>query len=178
VLIVDEIVSLDGYAARPDGSIDFFLDLRDVVESVTWPERMPGVGAVLLGAQTYREFADYWPEQDATHHVNRIPKHVVSTTLDTAPWGEHEPLTVHRDAAAAVAAVGGTTDGDIIVWGSLALAGELFARGLVDELWLRVVPVAIGAGVGVLPPGDVRCDLLDHRGNERGLVTLRYAVRR
>lgn len=32
MVIVDLIVSIDGYAARPDGQIDWFLELREVVE--------------------------------------------------------------------------------------------------------------------------------------------------
>lgn len=177
MLVVDTIVSLDGYAARPGGGIDWFLGRRDVVEDVGWPERMPQVAAVLLGARTYREFADYWPTQDPSHPVNRLDKHVVSRSLAEAPWGTGS-LPVHRDGAAAAArAVQASTAGDVVVWGSLSLSRELFAHDLVDELWLRVVPVSLGAGESVLPARDVPFELLDARKGPAGAV-LRYAVQR
>ena len=176
MVIVDTIVSLDGYAARPDGRIDWFLELRDVVEAVSWPELMPQVQAGLFGAQTYREFSAYWPTQSPSHDVNRIEKHVVTRSLAEAPWGT-SALRIHRDGAVqALEDVVSATAGDVIVWGSLTLSRELFANGLVDELWLRVVPVALGEGVQPVPRRDLDFELLDCRRNEAGLLTVRYGA--
>ena len=96
MIIVDEIVSADGFAARDDGSIDFFVDIEGMVDSVGNAERMAGVSAVLLGARTYREFSDYWPDQRPEADVNRLPKHVLSRGLSSAPWGELPPAMVER----------------------------------------------------------------------------------
>jgi len=71
MIIVDEIVSADGVAARPEGSIDFFVEREGLVDSVGDAERMSRVRAVLLGAQTYREFSAYWPTREPTLDVNR-----------------------------------------------------------------------------------------------------------
>src|SRR5216684_392448 len=51
---------------------------------------MAGNDAMLLGRQTYDEFAAYWPSADPadpiTAQMNGTPKYVVSTTLDKAGW--------------------------------------------------------------------------------------------
>ena len=178
MVIVDTIVSIDGYAARPNGQIDWFLELRDVVEDVSWPELMPQVQAGLFGAQTYREFAAYWPTQSPAYDVNRIEKHVVSKSLPSAPWGTSASLRIHRDGVVqALEEVRSSTSGAVIVWGSLGVSRELFANDLVDELWLRVVPVSLGEGLQPLPRRDLPFDLVDCRRNEAGLLTLRYRVR-
>lgn len=162
MIIVDEIVSADG-----------------LVDSVGQADRMPGVAAVLLGAQTYREFSAYWPMQDPTSYVNALPKHVISRSLPAAPWGDLPAAAVERDDPATVARrLHERYDGDIIVWGSLTLATSLFAAGLVDELWLRVVPVALGTGRGFLPAQDIAFSAVEAVGHPGGWSTLRYQVDR
>lgn len=66
-VIVEQIVSVDGYAAEEDGGIGFFYPGSDF--SDTEPDQMrmmSTVGAIVFGATTYRMFADYWPKADAT----------------------------------------------------------------------------------------------------------------
>lgn len=178
VIIVDEIVSADGFAARAGGAIDFFEDREDVVSSVGSPERMTQVSAVLLGATTYREFSDYWPGQSPAASVNRLPKHVLSNNLAIAPWGDLQPATVERgDAATVTRRLAGQYPGDIIVWGSLSVARAILAARIVDEVWLRVVPVAVGAGRTFFPEVDVPMSLVDTHVNANCLA-LRYRVSR
>jgi dihydrofolate reductase len=179
VIIVDEIVSADGFASRADGDIDWFLEVDGIVETVGSPERMSRVSAVLLGAQTYREFRDYWPAQDPASAVNRLPKHVASRTLVAAPWGDLPPAELERDdPASVVRRLEQRYDGDLIVWGSLTLAASLFDAGLVDELWLRVVPKALGGGRGFLPDRDIVFSDVEMVGHVGGWSTVRYVVDR
>jgi dihydrofolate reductase len=177
VLIVDEIVSADGYASRMNGDIDFFLEVDGIVETVGNPERMSRVAAVLMGARTYREFSDYWPTQDPTSAVNQLSKHVVSRTLEAAPWGDLTPAALEReDPATVVRRLEERYDGDLIVWGSLTLASAPFDAGVVDELWLRVVPVAIGGGRGFLPALDIAFAEVEIVGHAQGWSTVRYVL--
>jgi dihydrofolate reductase len=44
---------------------------------------------ILLGRVTYQEWASYWPtskDEPYASHINKTPKHVVSTTLDKVEW--------------------------------------------------------------------------------------------
>lgn len=183
-LTVEQIVSVDGYAADANGDIAFFeaVDQGDSNDAEQL-EFLKGVDAILLGATTYRMFADYWPNADpkverVAEPIARLPKFVVSNTLEAAPWGDGEIAILRGDGAEATRALKDRFD-HIIVWGSLTLADALFEAGLVDQLRLRLVPVLIGAGRSFTTArlGERRL-ALDHTIQQSsGHVTLAYEVR-
>ena len=183
-LTVEQIVSVDGYAADANGDIAFFeaVDQGDSNDAEQL-EFLKGVDAILLGATTYRMFADYWPNADpkverVAEPIARLPKFVVSNTLEAAPWGDGEIAILRGDGAEAARALKDRFD-HIIVWGSLTLADALFEAGLVDQLRLRLVPVLIGAGRSFTTArlGERRL-ALDHTIQQSsGHVTLAYEVR-
>ncbi len=90
-VIVEQIISADGFAAGPDGSLEFF-QLPGEFDS-TDPGQLAmleRVDAILLGANTYRMFSAYWPTADESTDagagpIHALPKHVVSSTLESAP---------------------------------------------------------------------------------------------
>jgi dihydrofolate reductase len=183
-LTVEQIVSVDGYAADTGGGIGFFEAVDDVdsndADQLAFLEN---IDAILLGANTYRMFAGYWPFADpAVEHVaepiNRLPKFVVSNTLEAAPWGDGTIEILRGDGAASAKALK-ERFGGIVVWGSLTLADALFEAGLVDELRLRVVPVLIGDGRSFTPArlGERRLALDHVVSHPTGHVGLTYRVR-
>jgi dihydrofolate reductase len=189
-LIVEQVVTADGYAADPDGGIGFFEALiptgDDGEPQLNDAEQLAYVSqadAILFGATTYRMFADYWPKADpAVEHVagviDRLPKLVVSNTLAEAPWGDGRIEILSGDGAERTAEVKQRFD-TTIVWGSLVLTDALFAAGLVDELHLRIVPVLLGDGRSFTPTAMTDRGLTLDRVAERpgGVVSLRYRVR-
>ncbi|WP_448811614.1 dihydrofolate reductase family protein [Agromyces bauzanensis] len=183
-LTVEQIVSVDGYAAEPDGGIRFM----EVVDGGDPNDEdqlafLDGVDAILLGANTYRMFAGYWPHADpeverVAEPIDRLPKFVVSNSLTDAPWGSGSIEILRGDGAESVAALK-ERFGGIVVWGSLTLADALFEAGLVDELRLRVVPVLIGAGRSFTPAslGERRLDLDHVVSHPSGHVGVTYRLR-
>jgi len=135
-LIVEQIISADGYAAELDGGIGFFSDARGINDAdQDQLRRLEGVGAIVLGRTTYRMFADYWPEADPVQEpvavpLNTIPKYVVSNTLDETPWGKRgDAVTVLRgDGTTSVRALRSRVDGDLIIWGSLTCPMRCYAQ--------------------------------------------------
>jgi dihydrofolate reductase len=183
-LTVEQIVTVDGYAADAKGGLDFFLATGEVdpndTDQLTFLE---DVDAILLGANTYRMFAGYWPKADpaverVAEPINRLPKFVVSNTLESAPWGDGEIEVLRGDGVEATRALKGRFS-HIIVWGSLTLADALFTAGVVDGLRLRIVPVLIGAGRSFTPErlGERRLTLDHTVSHPSGHVTLAYEVR-
>ncbi|KRC61385.1 hypothetical protein ASE14_10900 [Agromyces sp. Root81] len=167
-LIVEQIVSVDGYAADLDGGLDFIGAARggdpNDHDQLAF---LADVDAILLGANTYRMFAEYWPSADpevevVAEPINRLPKFVMSNTLESAPWGDGS-IEILRGVATEAVADLTTRHANIVVWGSLTLTDTLFRAGLVDVLRLRVVPVLIGAGRPFTPAdlGDLPLEL-DH----------------
>ncbi len=186
-VIVEQIVSADGYAEDAHGSIDFFVNADWINEVDTEQLRMlQGVGAIVFGAKTYRMFADYWPVADPVAEpvaapINTLPKFVVSSTLASAPWGAGDAAQVLRgDGVAAVRSLRQRVAGDLMIWGSLSLSDALLRAGEVDRLRLRMLPTLLGRGRSFTPPdlGPRRLSLARARSFEGGLVVLEYAVLR
>lgn len=186
-IIVEQIVSVDGYAAEEDGGIGFFYPASDF--SDTEPDQMrmmATVGAIVFGATTYRMFADYWPKADATVErvagpINDLPKFVVSSTLETAPWGGYPKVEIiHTDGVQALRELRARIAGDLIIWGSLTLCDALLRAGEVDVLRLRIVPVLIGRGRSFTPGdlGECRLSLVGANSFAGGHAVLEYAIDR
>lgn len=182
-LIVEQIVTVDGYAADAEGGLGFVETARggnpNDHDQLAFLE---GVDAILLGANTYRMFADYWPQADpgievVAEAINRLPKFVVSNTLTQAPWGDGSIEILRGDGVESAAALKNRFHA-IVVWGSLVLADALFEAGLVDELRLRVVPVLIGSGRPFTPAalGDRRLELDHVASHPSGHVGLSYRL--
>jgi dihydrofolate reductase len=186
-IIVEQIVSVDGYAAEEGGGIGFFYPANDF--SDTEPDQMrmmATVGAIVFGATTYRMFADYWPKADAKAErvagpINDLPKFVVSSTLSAAPWGDDGAVEILRgDGVEAVRALRARITGNLILWGSLTLCDALLRAGEVDVLRLRVVPVLIGRGRSFAPGdlGERRLTLVNAQSFTGGIAVLEYAIER
>lgn len=183
-VIVEQIVSLDGYAEDAEGGIGFFANADWINQADTDQLQMlSSVDAIVFGAKTYRMFADYWPTADPVAEpvavpISRLPKFVVSSTLESAPWGAGDSVEILRgDGVAAVRGLRQRFGGDLIVWGSLSLSDALLRAGEVDVLRLRMLPVLLGGGRSFVPPGlDPRPLSLRHGAFAGGVVVLEYVV--
>jgi dihydrofolate reductase len=150
-IVATENASLDGVIEQvgdwfaPAGAVD--ADDSDIV--ATLREQMDAQAALLLRRKTFEAFRGYWPGQtdDTTGiaaHLNRVPKYVVSSTLEEPRWAN---TTVLRgELADEVRALKTRVNGEIVVTGSIMLVHDLIAAGLVDEYRLFVYPIVVGRG--------------------------------
>jgi dihydrofolate reductase len=149
-------VSLDGFVARPDGSVDWTV-VDDELHS-WFAEHQRGLSASLYGRRLYELMAAYWPTGDtdpnATEPVREYarawqatPRIVFSSTLNSV---EHNSRLARGDIAEELARVREEFDGDIEVAGP-TLAGSFIRRGLVDAFGMMIHPVVLGAGKPFLP---------------------------
>ena len=152
-LIFQEFLSLDGYAADKDRSTKFFESseyAKDSDEDLL--SEMNRFDTILLGANTYKIFADFWPTATnddiiVADKLNSIPKIAFSSTLKEAPWGKWQPATIESgDAVKAVTQLKKQTGKDMVLWGSISLAQDLMRANTIDEYQLRIVPVLLGDG--------------------------------
>ena len=182
-VIVEQIVSADGYAEDADGGIGFFANAGWINAADTEQLRMlSGVAAIVLGANTYRMFAGYWPSADpATEPVavpiRELPKFVVSSTLESAPWGANDSAEILKgDGVAAVRELRQRFTGNLIIWGSLTLSDALMRAGEVDVLRLRMLPILTGSGRSFAPPdlGLRQMSLASVQSFEGGLIVIEY----
>jgi dihydrofolate reductase len=182
-IVVTEFISLDGIIDSPGGGDHphagwTFKDVDFVEEAYDIKGReMEDATALLLGRQSYDEFAPVWPSMDEFATYNAMPKFVVSTTLsgDTAPWGEGTVQVLR--SIDDVAALKETEGGEIHVHASARLAQGLAQAGLVDRYHLLVFPLLLGGGKRLFAEGDkTRLRLLEHAAYANGITLQRYDV--
>jgi dihydrofolate reductase len=182
-LIYSTIASLDGYVADEDGNFDWAEPDDEVHTFVNDLER--SVGTYLYGRRMYEvmlpwetmDLADREPFLRDFQQIWRAADKVVySTTLETVSSARTrlEPAFDADD----VRRMKTSAERDISVGGP-GLAAQALTAGLVDELHLFVVPVAVGGGDRALPD-DVRMqlELLDERRFGNGTVHLDYRIER
>jgi dihydrofolate reductase len=186
-LIIQDFVSADGFAADANNEFTFYeyLDGGTAEFDRSQLEWLKTVDTMVLGANTYREFAEYWPTPASKDEIiapslNGLRRVVFSRHLAKAPWGDMAEAAVESgDAIEAIRRIKGETDGDIVVWGSLTLAETFLAAGVVDSVRLVVMPIAIGAGRSVFPSGQDPnvLKLQSATMYDQGLVELVYGMR-
>jgi dihydrofolate reductase len=154
-IIVTEFITLDGVVESPGGNETphphggwQFL-YNDPLCQQYKVDELANADALLLGRNTYNVFAGYWPGQAGAAFadpINRLPKYVLTRTLQTAAWNNSHIL---RELADDVAALKNTSGGNILVYGSATLVKGLLHHDLIDELRLMVYPVSIGGGLRI-----------------------------
>ncbi|MEZ5292799.1 MAG: dihydrofolate reductase family protein [Vicinamibacterales bacterium] len=161
-------VSLDGFIARPDGTFDWIV--QD--EAIDFGAIFRQFDTLLMGRKTY-EAAAAQQGGGVTPGVRSI---VFSRTLPprTVPGLQ----VTNDDPVDTVRRLKGEAGKDLWLFGGGDLFRTLLAAGLVDTVEVAVIPVLLGAGVPLLPPGvETRLILCDHRvlpGS--GIVALAYQV--
>lgn len=165
-LIVQQWISADGFAADSRGTTAFF---EFEHYSQGWDEDqlqlMESIDTILLGANTYKMFLDYWPDADPDKEavspiLNATPKIVFSKSLGSAPWGKWEPAeVVSEDAVDHIKKLKQQPGKNMILWGSLSLCTALAEANLPDEYHLTVAPAFVGNGKHFLPEGKEWLDM-------------------
>ena len=182
-LVMLEHVSLDGFVAGPQGEMDWIgvdEEMFDYTARLT-----DAADTAVYGRVTYQMMAYYWPtaadNPDATRHdvdharwVNAATKIVVSRTAPDISW----PGTrlVAADVERTFETLKQQAGKDLLLIGSPGLAQTLLRADLVDQFWINVNPVVLGAGIPLFGPDLPRLDLelLDSRVFASGVIGLHY----
>jgi len=136
------------------------------------------IDALLLGRKTYEIFAAHWPRvtdpNDAVAGaLNKMPKYVVSRTLETVEW--HNSSLIKGDLVNEVAQLKRRHGREISVQGSSQLAQALIEHDLIDEYRLWFFPVVLGTGKRLFGPGTVPAALtLAGSNTSTGVVVNSY----
>lgn len=173
---------MDGYAADSNGNVNFIesttLNKYSDLEQLEW---LDTIGIILLGANTYRLFVDFWPTATTDQEViadklNSIPKIVFSKSITKAPWGKWpDAKIISTDAVEAIKKLKNEKGKDIVLWGSISLSQPLMKANLIDEYHFRIVPVALGSGRPLFEStGLLNFELYNSKRYDSGLMLLQY----
>ena len=177
-------MSLDGFAAGPNGELDWVAydeELEKYAEGI-----VASVGTALYGRTTYH-MMEYWrtmlDNPDATAHarahaawIEAIPKVVVSTTLSGVDW--HNTTIITDKVGEEISQLKRQPGKDIVIFGSPSLTQALAQLNLVDEYQLTISPVLLGNGMQFFAPLAAKqsLQLLSNQVFASGALGLHYQV--
>jgi len=168
-------ISLDGVVEAPDQwHFPYFNDEMGAVVGKSMSES----GTMLLGRQTYQEFASFWPNQNSDDPIaaqmNGTPKLVASTTLDSVEW-ENSTL-IKGNVAEELRKLKAQPGQNIGITGSATLIRSLLRDGVLDELTLLVHPIVVGKGKKLFDDmeAQVPLKLIDSQTFSTGVLALTY----
>lgn len=165
-------ISLDGYIARPDGSVDFLFMPKDYSMGPFFKT----IDAALMGRKTYE--VGLRMSGGKKLHTYGLATYVFTRSL---PPGERDGIVFTSDSPKEIVKSLRKRKGKHIwLMGGGELARDFFKEDLVDELYLGIVPVLIGEGLPLFPPGFPQREfkLLENKTYSRGLISLKYARNR
>jgi dihydrofolate reductase len=160
--------SLDGYIARPDGSVDFLFMPKDYSMGPFFAT----IDTALMGRKTYEvslrmgagDFGSSAMKSFVFSHSQSPGERNGVTFVDESPKSFLNKLRKRPGK-------------NIWLMGGGELARDFLKDDLVDELYIGIVPVLIGEGLSLFPSGFPQRDfsLLENKTYSRGLIALKYA---
>ena len=160
-------MSLDGFIAGPHGEYDWIV----MDPSIDFAALFKEFDTAVMGRKTYEVLT-----QGGQGAMPGLDVVVFSRTL---PAATHAGVRIFNDdPREIVAALKAKPGRDIWLYGGGALFRSLLDAGLVDTVEVAVVPVLLGAGVPLLPPGaTTKLVLTDQKIlPASGIVALSYSV--
>lgn len=162
-------MSLDGYIATEDDSLDWLSGAGDPSEDYGFESFLADIDLVAMGRGTY----DFIREVPELPYGNR-QVHVFTTRSDTLRNGFTPIKLTSREAVRHWEDLGIKhvyVDGGVVV-------SSFLGEGLVDDLTLTVVPILLGSGKPLFHRTGTTSalDLVDVRSFPSGMVQLRYAL--
>lgn len=144
-------MSLDGYIARRDGSVDWLDKFNSSGEDYGYYEFFDSIETVLMGSSTYRQILDFgeFPYKGKNCFVfsskNKKAKHVEFINADVRQFLQN--LKVKENEK---------------IWlvGGANLANQFIKHNLIDEYILFTMPVLLGSGIKLFDKTNQELPLL------------------
>lgn len=175
-------ISLDGFAAGPNGELDW-ISYDEELEKYA-EEIVSTVGAALYGRVTYH-MMEYWrtvpSNPSATKHelehaqwIENIPKIVFSKSLDKVEW--NNTRLIKDNIAEEISKLKQQPGKDLVIFGSPGLTQTFMQLDLIDAYQLTVNPVILGSGIPLFnnKKDKIKLKLLESRTLSSGVLGLHY----
>jgi dihydrofolate reductase len=161
-------VSLDGFIAGPNGEYDWIV----MDPSIDFGALFKQFDTAVMGRKTY----EVMTAQGGHGAMPGLDVIVFSRTLTPAVYPGVRITS--DDPSEVVAGLKAKPGGDIWLFGGGVLFRSLLDAGLVDTVEVAVMPVILGVGIPLLPPGaSTKLVLADQKALPRsGIVALSYSI--
>jgi dihydrofolate reductase len=161
-------VSLDGFIAGPEGEYDWIV----MDPAIDFAAMYKEFDTAVMGRKTYEVMT-------AQGGHGKIPGLEVIVFSRTLPPATYPGVRIVRDdPREIVSKLKMKTGRDVWLFGGGVLFRLLLDAGLVDTVEVAVIPVLLGSGIPLLPPGATTTLILsDHRVlPASGIVALSYSL--
>jgi dihydrofolate reductase len=111
---------------------------------------------LLLGRKTYDIFSSYWPRHKDNAigaSFDRATKYVASTTMLKSDW--EKTVVLKENIVDEIKKLKQSDGPELQVHGSGNFIQTLLKNDLVDELWLKIFPIALGTGKHLFEGGVI-----------------------
>ncbi|WP_316839155.1 dihydrofolate reductase family protein [Pedobacter gandavensis] len=172
-LILGLAITLDGYIEGPNGEYDWCFTDQDYGLDSFFKQ----IDAIFIGRKSYEMMQQQTEGQngETIPGMPVLPEYVFSKTLTSVKEGA---VLISGDSIAEARKLKNQAGMDIWLFGGASLFHSLMKEGLVDELWLSVHPILLGAGKLLFAEQEHRTKLklLESKTYESGLLSIRYGV--
>jgi len=182
-LVYSMLVSLDGYVATPEGSLEWARVDEDLHRAAN--DELRETELTLYGRGLWETMAAHWPtadqdmdspewEREFARIWQAAEKVVFSQTLDEVSGNTR---LVREDPVEEIRKLKAQHGGTMAIGGP-TLAASAIRAGLVDEYRLLLHPVLLGGGLPFLPPLDEpqQLTLVDEQRFGSGVTYLTYVT--
>src|SRR3989338_898922 len=170
--------SLDGFIARPDGSIDWLNEANKVVpsgEDCGYSEFIKPIDFLVMGRNTFETVLafDEWPYEDKRVVVLSSRPITIPARLPNTVSASSEPPDILVERLTAEGAQHLYVDGGVTIQ-------RFLAAGLIDDITITLIPVLLGQGRPLFGPikNDITLAHMADRTFEFGFVQIKYRVAR
>lgn len=164
--------SLDGFIARPDGSLDWLEGLPNPNKvDHCYGAFLQTIDTVVMGRSTYEAILGFgieWPYKEFDSNVITSNPEYQVTTERTEVLEKINPITINH--------LRSNSQQNIWVIGGGKVITAFLNHDGIDEMILSVIPVVLGDGIRLFPdsPKESMFSLDDTTSFETGVVNLSY----
>lgn len=163
-------MSLDGYIARKDGSVDWLFDVEGDGGDNGYAAFYQTIGTVVMGRTTYE---DVLKLSEDFLYADR-PTYVLSRSEQ--PPAPHVQFTT-EPVESLIPRLQQASDADLWIVGGGQLVQAVMEKRLLHEMEVAIIPKILGEGIPLFPQGIVPSNLKMMRTQTLGqIVSILYQV--
>ena len=133
-------ISIDGYIAKKDGSVDWLSVVDGSDSDYGYYTFYDSVDALIMGSKTYQQILDFgeWPYAGKPSYI--FTRQALESSRDDVIFVSEGPLDVMRRLEA---------EGMKRVWmvGGGQIIASFIKNGLIDEYIISIIPTILGEGI-------------------------------
>ena len=164
-------MSLDGYIARKDHSLDWLDQMSVEGEDYGYEDFIKGVDTVIMGRKTFdtvKEITGEPPHKDLRTYV---------ITSETRP-AEGNVIFYKDSFIDLVQTLKSNPGKDIFCDGGANIIHQLLNNRLIDEMIVSIIPISLGSGIRLFSGGtpELHLELVSTKNFGSGLVQIHYRM--